>query len=40
MSSEEYISGLVNFITTASLNDTIVTHLLDKFKQDNPLPPG
>lgn len=38
MTSEEYISGLIYFVNNASLDNVIVTHLLEQFKKDNPLP--
>lgn len=37
MSSEEYISGIVNFIATANLDTTVNTHLLQQFHKENPL---
>lgn len=40
MTPEEYLSGIVTFITTANIDDVINTNLLTQFIANNPLPSG
>jgi hypothetical protein len=38
MTSEEYISGINNFIDNANINEVINNKLAEAFHQQNPLP--